>query len=122
MGKFKDFIYNSAKNKVLSDWIILLFSIGLFITSFFMPPRGVIDSSVLAAVGETGILYILIFKLQEMIESIKNGKYIKLKHNETSIEVGDVEAKEEETEEWLSPKIIFLFLLLYFGKWGQLIK
>ena len=99
MGKFKDFIYNSAKNKVLSDWIILLFSIGLFITSFFMPPKGVIDSSVLAAVGETGILYILIFKLQEMIESIKNGKYIKLKHNETSIEVGDVETKEDETEE-----------------------
>ena len=98
MEKFKDFIYNSAKNKVLSDWIILLFSIVLFITSFFMPPKGVIDASVLAAVGETGVLYILIFKLQEMIESIKNGKYIKLRHNDTSIEVGDVEAKEDETE------------------------
>ena len=99
MGKFKNFIYNSAKNKVLSDWVILLFSIGLFVTSFFMPPKGIIDSSVLAAVGETGILYILIFKLEEMIQSIKDGKYIKVKHNETSIEVGDIEAKEDETEE-----------------------
>ena len=98
MAKFKDFIYNSAKNKVLSDWVILLFSIGLFITSFFMPPRGIIDSSVLAAVGETGILYILIFKLEEMIQSIKDGKYIKLKHNETSIEVGDIEAKEDDED------------------------
>ena len=98
MGKFKDFIYNSAKNKVLSDWIILLFSIGLFVTSFFMPPKGIIDSSVLAAVGETGILYILIFKLQEMIESIKNGKYIKVKHNDTSIEVGDMDAKEDDED------------------------
>lgn len=96
MAKFKDFIYNSAKNKVLSDWIILLFSIGLFVTSFFLPPRGVIDPSVLAAVGEIGVLYILIFKLQEMIQSIKDGKYIKVKHNDTSIEVGDMEAKEDE--------------------------
>lgn len=99
MGKFKNFIYNSAKNKVLSDWIILLFSIGLFITSFFLPPKGIIDASVIAAVGETGILYILIFKLTEMIQSIKDGKYIKVKHNDTSIEVGDKEAKEEETED-----------------------
>lgn len=99
MGKFKNFIYNSAKNKVLSDWIILLFSIGLFITSFFLPPRGMIDASVIAAVGETGILYILIFKLTEMIQSIKDGKYIKVKHNDTSIEVGDMDAKEDETEE-----------------------
>ena len=98
MGKFKDFIYNSAKNKVLSDWVILLFSIGLFITSFFMPPRGVIDSTVLAAVGETGVLYILIFKLTEMIQSIKDGKYIKVKHNDTSIEVGDMEAKEDDED------------------------
>ena len=98
MTKFKDFIYNSAKNKVLSDWIILLFSIGLFVTSFFLPPRGVIDPSVLAAVGEIGVLYILIFKLQEMIQSIKDGKYIKVKHNDTSIEVGDMEAKEDDEE------------------------
>ena len=99
MTKFKDFIYKSARNKVLSDWLVLLFSIGLFVTSFFMPPKGIIDSSVLAAVGETGILYILIFKLQEMIQSIKDGKYIKFQHNDTSIEVGDMEAKEDETEE-----------------------
>ena len=98
MEKFKDFIYNSAKNKVLSDWVILLFSIGLFVTSFFMPPKGIIDSSVLAAVGETGILYILIFKLEEMIQSIKDGKYIKVKHNDTSIEVGDMEAKEDDED------------------------
>ena len=98
MGKFKDFIYNSAKNKVLSDWIILLFSIGLFVTSFFLPPRGVIDPSVLAAVGEIGVLYILIFKLQEMIQSIKDGKYIKVKHNDTSIEVGDMDAKEDDED------------------------
>lgn len=99
MGKFKDFIYNSAKNKVLSDWVILLFSIGLFITSFFLPPKGIIDASVIAAVGETGILYILVFKLTDMIQSIKDGKYIKVQHNDTSIEVGDKEAKEEKTEE-----------------------
>ena len=96
MGKFKDFIYNSAKNKVLSDWVILLFSIGLFVTSFFLPPKGVIDASVIAAVGETGILYILIFKLTEMIQSIKDGKSVTIKKGETELTVS---ATKEETEE-----------------------
>ena len=96
MAKFKDFIYNSAKNKVLSDWVILLFSIGLFVTSFFLPPRGVIDASVIAAVGETGILYILIFKLTEMIQSIKDGKSVTIKKGETELTVS---ANKEETEE-----------------------
>ena len=67
-------------------------------TSFFLPPRGVIDPSVLAAVGEIGVLYILIFKLQEMVQSIKDGKYIKFQHNDTSIEVGDMEAKEDDED------------------------
>lgn len=96
MGKFKDFIYNSAKNKVLSDWVILLFSIGLFITSFFMPPKGIIDSTVLAAVGETGILYILIFKLTDMIQSIKDGKSVTIKKGETELTVS---SNKEEIEE-----------------------
>ena len=96
MGKFKDFIYNSAKNKVLSDWVILLFSIGLFVTSFFLPPKGVIDASVIAAVGETGILYILIFKLTDMIQSIKDGKSVTIKKGETELTVS---ATKEETEE-----------------------
>lgn len=96
MVKFKDFIYNSAKNKVLSDWVILLFSIGLFVTSFFLPPKGVIDASVIAAVGETGILYILIFKLTEMIQSIKDGKSVTIKKGETELTVS---AKKDETEE-----------------------
>ena len=96
MGKFKDFIYNSAKNKVLSDWVILLFSIGLFVTSFFLPPKGMIDASVIAAVGETGILYILIFKLTDMIQSIKDGKSVTIKKGETELTVS---ANKEETEE-----------------------
>ena len=96
MGKFKEFIYNSAKNKVLSDWVILLFSIGLFVTSFFLPPKGVIDASVIAAVGETGILYILIFKLTDMIQSIKDGKSVTIKKGETELTVS---ATKEETEE-----------------------
>ena len=96
MGKFKDFIYDSAKNKVLSDWVILLFSIGLFVTSFFLPPKGVIDASVIAAVGETGILYILIFKLTDMIQSIKDGKSVTIKKGETELTVS---ANKEETEE-----------------------
>ena len=65
-------------------------------TSFFLPPKGVIDASVIAAVGETGILYILIFKLTEMIQSIKDGKSVTIKKGETELTVS---ATKEETEE-----------------------
>lgn len=96
MAKFKDFIYKSARNKVLSDWLVLLFSIGLFITSFFLPPKGFIDPSVLAAVGETGILYILIFKLTDMIQSIKDGKSVTIKKGETELTVSSNKEEKEE--------------------------
>ena len=33
-----------------------------------------------------------------MIQSIKDGKYIKVKHNDTSIEVGDMETKEDDED------------------------
>ncbi len=66
-------------------WITLSVSIILFITGFFVPPMGVIDGSVITAVGE-----LLGFGALGMIpDIIKNAKSAKVTTSGgTTIEVG----------------------------------
>lgn len=68
-----------------SFWICLVTSVALIIASFFVPPMGVIDGSVLAAVGELfgfGALGIL-------FKSIQLGYSAKVTHGSTAIELKD---------------------------------
>lgn len=46
--------------------IVFIISLGLVIAGFFCPPIGIIDGSVLTAIGELGILT-LIINLPDMI-------------------------------------------------------
>lgn len=60
-------------------------SLMLIVTSFFIPPAGVIDSSVFAGVGE-------IFgfaALWEVHVAIKKGMDAKVTHNNTTIEINN---------------------------------
>ena len=60
-------------------------SIGLIITSFFIPPTGVIDSSVFAGVGELfafGVLW-------EFHIAVKKGYDAKIHHHDTTIEINN---------------------------------
>ena len=71
-----------------NGWFVLfsLVAIALIITSFFVPPTGVIDGSVLAAVGE-------IFgfaALGTVIKAIDKGVDAKVQHNNTSVTIGDL--------------------------------
>ena len=62
-----------------------LTSIGLLITSFFMPPQGVIDPSVIAATGELfawGALVVL-------FRAIRSGKKATVTKGDTSLTVED---------------------------------
>lgn len=71
-----------------NGWFILfsLVAIGLLIASFFVPPTGVIDGSVLAATGE-----IFAFAaLGTVIKAIDNGVDAKVQHNNTSVTIGDL--------------------------------
>lgn len=64
-------------------YVLSAASIGLIIASFCVPPMGVIDGSVLAAIGE-------IFgfaALGTVIKAIDNGTSTKVSHNNTSIEI-----------------------------------
>ena len=68
--------------------ICLIVSLGLIVTSFFIPPLAIVDGSVLAAVGE-------IFgfaALGEVAAAIERGHSASITHNNTTIEI----KKEDE--------------------------
>lgn len=66
-------------------WVCLVTSIGLTIGSFFVPPMGIIDGSVLAAVGELfGFA-----TLATVIDAIKKGSDVTVQHNNTSLTVNN---------------------------------
>lgn len=65
-------------------WSCLGVSVALLITSFFLPPTGQIDPSVLKGVAE-----LLAFaSLGVVVAAIKRGIPAKLTHGDTSISVG----------------------------------
>lgn len=60
---------------IVGEALTALVALGLIIASFILPPRGVIDNSVLQAVGE-----ILVFPIIWMIpDAIRAGRRIKYK-------------------------------------------
>lgn len=79
----------AVKNCVLHNGWFIMFSIvavGLIIASFIVPPMGVIDGSVLGAVGE-------IFgfaALGTVVKAIDKGVDAQVQHNNTTITVGDI--------------------------------
>lgn len=77
--------------KQIAFWICLVVAILLFIIGFFTPPIGMIDGSVITAVG---ILFGFA-TLGQIPVIISVAKSAKVKHGETTIEL---EAKEIEDE------------------------
>lgn len=78
-------IIKRATIKNFAFWLCLGFSVGLITVSFFVPPTGVIDGSVLAAVGELfgfATLYVV-------YKAIEKGIDAKVTHNNTTIEINN---------------------------------
>ena len=76
-------------NNCLSDnvffWTFALAGLFLIIASFILPPIGVIDNSVLAAVGELdGVI-----ALGAVIKAIDKGSSASIRHNGTEITVNN---------------------------------
>ena len=66
-------------------WVCLVISIGLIIGSFFVPPMGVIDGSILASVGELfGFA-----TLATVIEAIKKGSDVTISHGSTTVGINN---------------------------------
>ncbi len=63
--------------------ILLTVSVLLIIGGFFVPPIGVIDGSVLSAVG----LLLMFATIEKVPEAIASGRNIKLQKGDSSVEI-----------------------------------
>lgn len=64
------------KTKTFAFWVCLIVSVGLFIGGFFVPPMGVIDGSVLKAVGML-LGFGTLGQAPVLLESLKSAKFTK---------------------------------------------
>lgn len=80
---------------------IMAISILLVIVSFFIPPTGVIEGSVLAAIGELGGLGAIFNVITHIPEYLEAGHRAEIKYGgaSISIEKDDDNNKEEEIDE-----------------------
>lgn len=83
MPKLKKYWGNSPKWARILFWIFLSVGVGLIIGSFFVPPVGVIDSSILQAVGEIQGFA----ALGVGFECIFTGMHVSLEKGDTKIDV-----------------------------------
>lgn len=79
-----------VKNNV-AFWLTLTISIVLIVASFIVPPTGIIDPSVLAAIGELfGFA-----SLGVVLRAIEKGVDARVKKGDTTVEIGDLNKKDE---------------------------
>lgn len=71
-------------------YVNLVVSICLIVGGFFVPPLGVIDGSVLTAVG----LLLMFSVIAKIPEAIKAGKNIKVQNGDSSVEISSSDLKD----------------------------
>lgn len=85
-------IYNKLSHiGKVSFWVTLIVSIVLIITSFFLPPTGAIDPSVMAATGEL----FAFGTLGTVLSAINKGADVKLTHGQTNIALNNPDGDKE---------------------------
>ena len=72
----------------------LVISLLLILGGFLLPPMGIIDSSVLTAVGEL-LMFGVLAQVPTLIDAAKNGKSVKISKGDFSAEVSSSEDIEE---------------------------
>ena len=71
-------------------YLTLAISLLLIVEGFLLPPMGIIDGSVLTAVGEL-LMFGVLAQVPALISAAKNGKSIKVTRGNSSIEVSSSE-------------------------------
>lgn len=64
----------------------LFVSIALIVGGFFVPPLGIIDGSVLTAVGEL-LMFGVLAQVPKKLDAVRNGKSIKVSKGDFSVDV-----------------------------------
>lgn len=80
-------------NYKLCFWVCLVTSVGLCVAGFVVPPAGVIDGSVLTAVGE-----LFGFATLSQLPVLIHGRSVELTHGKTSLTLGDNDGCPGERE------------------------
>ena len=89
----RQFWNNCLKDNVFF-WTFALAGLILIVASFLLPPMGVVDNSVLAAVGELdGVI-----ALGAVIKAIDKGSSASITHNNTSLTINNDKKDEEEVK------------------------
>lgn len=83
------------KHYIIAFFVSLGISIGLLITSFFLPPKGQISPSVLQATGELFLWPSLAFAAK----AVEEGKNARIQRGKTTVEVGDLGDKRQRHED-----------------------
>lgn len=78
------------KQYTVAFWLTLTIAIALVISGFLVPPKGVIDGSVLTGVGELFLWPALAFGAK----SLSEGHRAKIQHGETSIQIGNTNSED----------------------------
>lgn len=71
-------------------YILLTISVSLIVGGFLIPPTGIIDGSILSAVGEL-LAFAVVAQIPEIVQMARNGKSIKLQKGDFSAEIGSSE-------------------------------
>lgn len=90
--EFRAMTKRVSTSTTIALWVCLSMTIAMFVTSFLIPPKGVIDASVFKAAG-----FMFAFaSLFELREAIREGLGVKLTHGDTTIEVHDLDGPPAE--------------------------
>ena len=68
-------------------YLTFAISLLLIVGGFLLPPMGIIDGSVLTAVGEL-LMFGVLAQVPALIDAAKNGKSVKISKGDFSAEVG----------------------------------
>ena len=91
--KMSKFFENFTKSHKIAFWICLGISTALLVSSFIIPPTGVIDPSVIRAVGEIfafSVLYVV-------IEALNKGTDVTLQKGDVNLHLNNPD-KDEDTK------------------------
>ena len=86
------FFENFTKSHKIAFWTCLGISTALLVSSFIIPPMGVIDPSVLRAVGEIfafSVLYVV-------IEALNRGTDVTLQKGDVNLHLNNPDKDEDE--------------------------
>lgn len=90
VSEFKAMTKRVSLSTTIALWVCLCMTIIMFVVSICLPPYGQIDPSIFKGAG---VLFAFA-TLFEVREAIREGLGVKLTHGDTTVEIHDLDGKE----------------------------